>query len=107
MFCVVYEFNVIPGMEDKFKQQWHSITQIVKDNYGGLGSRLHKVTQQETKWIAYAQWPDRETWLKFAPLTLTTTNIAALTQAMRNESCSSITTLLELDMVDDLLVPNR
>lgn len=43
MFCVVYEFDVIPEQEDEFKRLWHEITLEVKAHDGGLGSRLHKM----------------------------------------------------------------
>lgn len=62
MFSVIYEFNVIPGKENDFKRLWHDITLEVKEHDNGLGSRLHKMIGKENLWIAYAQWPSRETW---------------------------------------------
>jgi hypothetical protein len=36
------------------------MTEAIRDHRGGLGSRLH--TDDDGWWIAYAQWPDRESW---------------------------------------------
>lgn len=104
MFCVIYEFDVMPGKEDEFKVLWHNITLEVRQHDHGLGSRLHKIMGKENKWIAYAQWPKRETWLSQAPLTLQTSR-AGLVARMKS-ICHSITTLYELEVVDDLLVHN-
>jgi hypothetical protein len=101
MFCVIYEFNTFAEKEEVFKQLWHDITSQVRQHDGGLGSRLHKVVGKEDTWIAYAQWPSRELWLKQGPLTLSTQR-AELVNKMR-DICSSIKTLLELEVIDDLL----
>ena len=59
-FCVIYEFKVRPGMEDSFKKGWSRLTEAIRDTRGGMGSRLHK--SDSGWWVAYAQWPDRQTW---------------------------------------------
>lgn len=59
-FCVVYRFKVRAGLEEKFRQGWTRITQEIRQSRSGLGSRLH--LSDDGWWVAYAQWPDRETW---------------------------------------------
>ena len=56
MLAVVLEFDVIEGMENKFRKAWIETTDIIYQNFGSLGSRLHK--SDNGKFIAYAQWPD-------------------------------------------------
>jgi len=59
-FCVVYQFKVRSGSADRFRQGWTRMTEEVHKNRNGLGSRLHLA--DDGWWIAYAQWPNRETW---------------------------------------------
>jgi len=60
MFTVIYSFNVNPERVDLFINAWKEYTTIIYENAGSLGSRLHK--QSEFTYIAYAQWPDKQTW---------------------------------------------
>jgi quinol monooxygenase YgiN len=59
-FCVVYRFKVRRGSEDAFRQGWIRMTEAIRANRAGLGSRLHLA--EDGWWVAYAQWPDREAW---------------------------------------------
>jgi quinol monooxygenase YgiN len=59
-FCVIYTFKVRPGMEESFIEGWSRLTEAIRETRGGLGSRLHK--SDNGWWVAYAQWPDRQTW---------------------------------------------
>ncbi|MCJ7556024.1 MAG: antibiotic biosynthesis monooxygenase [Gammaproteobacteria bacterium] len=59
-FCVIYRFKIRPGAEDMFRQGWIRMTEAIRDGRGGLGSRLH--LSDDGWWLAYAQWPDRQTW---------------------------------------------
>ena len=59
-FCVIYRFKLRAGAEDLFRQGWIRITEAIRDSRGGLGSRLH--VTDDGWWLAYAQWPDRQTW---------------------------------------------
>ena len=47
-------------MEDAFVDAWTTMTLAIRESRGGLGSRLHRA--DDGLWIAYAQWPDRQTW---------------------------------------------
>jgi Antibiotic biosynthesis monooxygenase len=59
VLVVVYRWIVDAGHENAFEQAWSSMTDIIRDRYGGLGSRLHRTT--DGRFVAYAQWPDKET----------------------------------------------
>lgn len=75
------------------------MTLLIRKYEGGLGSRLHK--QTDIRYIAYAQWPDRETWEKSGSKL---PESADEIRKMMRESCEKIETIYELTVVDDLLV---
>ena len=60
MLAVVYEMNVRPDKERVFRDAWHALTLEMKW-FGSLGARLH--LSESGSWIAYAQWPNQDTWL--------------------------------------------
>src|SRR5690606_27948649 len=47
-------------MEHQFHETWERLTRVLQEQRGARGSRLHR-TDNGTL-VAYAQWPDRETW---------------------------------------------
>ncbi|MBB3143073.1 antibiotic biosynthesis monooxygenase family protein [Halomonas organivorans] len=59
-FYVLYRFKVKPGMEGIFKEGWRRMTQAIREQRGGLGSRLHRA--DDGWWVAYAKWPNRQAW---------------------------------------------
>jgi quinol monooxygenase YgiN len=61
-FCVIYRFKVRAGSESSFRQGWSTMTEAIREHRGGLGSRLH--IDDDGWWVAYAQWPDRESWAR-------------------------------------------
>lgn len=99
MFSVIYSFDVKPDCVVPFITAWKKMTVLLYTREGSLGSRLHKVS--ETKYIAYAQWPDRETWQKEKPNLPKSANEY---QRIMSESCKSIKTEYAMEMVEDLLV---
>ena len=58
MYAVVYRWRVKHGAEDIFRQGWREVTEDIRRNFGGGGSRLHKAENGE--WWAYARWPSKE-----------------------------------------------
>lgn len=56
--CVIYRFRLKPGAEQRFIEAWSAVTIGLRDERGGLGSRLHR--GPEGIWYAYAQWPSAE-----------------------------------------------
>src|SRR6478735_4884984 len=57
MLAVVLEFAPIDGMENEFIQAWTECTNVIYENFGSLGSRLHR--SDKGSFIAYAQWPNK------------------------------------------------
>jgi len=99
MFIVVYRWTVRDGLEDQFQRAWATRTEEIKQEHGGLGSRLHR--SAEGSWIAYAQWPSREAWQAAG------TGQRASSGA-REQMAAAITShevLLQMEVVSDLLVP--
>lgn len=68
MFNVIYRWKIRSGKENQFEKAWIEATQLIRDHRGGLGSRLHHC--QDGTFLAYAQWPDRETWEKSSSIPL-------------------------------------
>ena len=67
MFAVVYRWRVIAGREAQFEQGWAAGTVRIAAEFGGWGSRLHRVSENgagENTYVAYAQWPDEATWMR-------------------------------------------
>jgi heme-degrading monooxygenase HmoA len=60
MFAVIYRWQVVPGLEAQFEAGWKRGTERIAAEFGGWGSRLHRAA--DNIYIAYAQWPDEETW---------------------------------------------
>ena len=60
MFVAAYWWKVHPGKEDQFRRAWRRGTQLIRERYGSLGSRLHR--DEEGRFIGVAEWPDRATW---------------------------------------------
>lgn len=59
-FCVIYRWHLKPGQAKSFCEGWDRITEALMAELGALGSRIHFA--DDGTWIAYAQWPDRESW---------------------------------------------
>lgn len=99
MFAVVYKFDVKPSCERQFEKNWHDMTVEFREIHGGLGSCLHKT--DEGKYLAYARWPDRETWAKDKDI--------ANAEAMRlmKESLQGKTETTPLSIENDLLIVER
>ncbi|MDB4285766.1 antibiotic biosynthesis monooxygenase [bacterium] len=102
MFTIIYSFQVKPGEATPFEKAWRDLTVLIYENEGSLGSRLHK--QADLSYIAYAQWPDRDTWKNSG--SKMPEKSKDISKAMK-ASCEKVETLYELEVVDDLLVTNR
>jgi len=60
MFVAAYWWKVHPGKEEQFRAAWRRATELIRETYGSLGSRLH--LDEEGRFIGVAEWPDRATW---------------------------------------------
>lgn len=59
-FAIIYRWRLHPDKEQQFQEVWSRNTPLIIEKCGGLGSRLHKA--EDGTWLAYAQWPDKDTW---------------------------------------------
>lgn len=96
-FCVIYKFVVQPGQDERFIASWKELTRRIHEHCGSLGSRLHRI--DGSVYIAYAQWPTRETWEEAR---LTEGQLGDLRAEMR-ACCESVETRATLDVVEDFL----
>lgn len=65
MFVAAYWWKVHPGKEAQFRAAWRRGTELIREKYGSLGSRLHwEKGDGEGRFIGVAEWPDRATWQK-------------------------------------------
>lgn len=98
MFSVVYSFKIKPNKKEEFLKSWEELTQLIIKHEGGLGSRIHRLNEEE--YIAYAQWPNRDRWEKSGA------NLPESADEIRKqmrETCQEIKTIYELDVIKDLL----
>lgn len=100
MYYVIYEFEVNSHNQTEFTKIWHQLTIEIKKTNGGLGSRLHKDINRPNSLIAYAQWPDKETWENKGAISTPEQNI--LREKML-ALCNGVSVVNQLEMVDDLL----
>ena len=100
MFCIIYRFTVKPDHEARFRRHWLAVTKWYYRNAGGLGSRLHQANANANEFIAYAQWPDRQTGEDQRGRS--DAELEAQRQAMR-ACCEKIEVVYELEVTDDWL----
>ena len=64
MFVAAYWWKVHPGKEEQFRAAWRRGTELIREKYGSLGSRLHwqELGTGEGRFIGVAEWPDRAAW---------------------------------------------
>lgn len=98
MYCVVYEFTVAVENAEKFQSAWRELTLYFKNNCESSGSRLHRVIDDETKWVAYAQWPSTDAYEQDIP----DANLAVTRQAFLS-AILNIQIVYQMTVADDLL----
>jgi quinol monooxygenase YgiN len=97
MFIALYHWKVKEGREKDFRECWHRITEGIYQRSGSLGSRLHQA--DDGTWVAYAQWPDRQTYDAARSIPV----IDAETRAMFRESIEEAYPDIYMNVTDDLL----
>jgi len=97
-FYVVYRWRLVPGTDAEFIRAWAALTEAIKAQRGGLGSRLHR--RDDGDWLAYAAWPDRAAWETSRDQPSPLPDVSAAMTACIAESRAPIL----LDPVEDLLV---
>lgn len=102
MFCVVYRFHVKSGKEAQFREGWRLVTRKLREENNSLGSRLHK--DENGVFIAYAQWPDRNTWDSAENHSDEAERGRSMMRDSYADGWQSAEVLHQLEMVDDLLL---
>jgi heme-degrading monooxygenase HmoA len=97
MFVALYRWKVKEGHEKKFREGWRQRTEEIYQLAGSLGSRLHQA--EDGTWVAYAQWPDRETYDAAQSVPV----IDAAARRMFRESIAESYPDIYMNVTDDLL----
>ena len=105
MFVAAYWWEVRPGKEEQFRAAWRRGTELIREKYGSLGSRLHRDVRAEghIRFIGVAEWPDRATWQRAFDARMVYDDPAtrrAFTDAVSDWSEEP---LLLMEVTDDLL----
>lgn len=58
MFTVLYRWRLHEGSEAAFVEAWSTVSRLLLDERGSLGSRLHRAA--DGSYYSYAQWPSAE-----------------------------------------------
>lgn len=98
MFAVIYSFKVKKGRDKDFIKGWESLTKLIYQYEGSLGSRVHSLG--EGKYLAYAQWPSKEIWANAGSKIPESADEFRL---LMKDSCERIETEYEMDVVVDLI----
>lgn len=99
MFSIVYRFTTKEGKQEVFIQAWEALTKLIRKYENSGGSRLHRL--DDKSFIAYAVWDSKEHWESAGealPLE------ADKWRKQMRESCISIDTEMELEVISDLLL---
>lgn len=98
MHAIYFKWKVASGHEREFEHAWLELTELIRDERGGLGSRLHRCT--DGHYFAYAQWPSEFVWAAQAE---PTARMVELRNRMR-EFAELVDGPLRGDVVADLLI---
>ena len=98
MHAIYFRWKVTPGHERDFEHAWRELNELIRDERGALGSRLHRCA--DGHYFAYAQWPSESFW---AAQSEPTTRMVELRNRMR-EFAELVDGPLRGDVVADLLV---
>lgn len=60
MHAIYFRWKVASSHEQDFENAWRELTELIRDERGGLGSRLHRCA--DGHYFAYAQWPSETAW---------------------------------------------
>ncbi len=60
MHVIYFRWKVASGCEAEFEHVWLELTELTRDEHGGMGSRLHR--SADSHYFACAQWPSERAW---------------------------------------------
>ena len=99
MFIALYRWRLKEGREERFREGWRRLTEEIYARRGSRGSRLHRA--EDGTWVAYAQWPDRQTWEAASGVEAVDSEAAR----MMRESIEVSHPPVLMEVSDDLLKP--
>lgn len=102
MFIVIYSYEIIPDKESDFIKGWKGLTELIYKYENSFGSRLHKLDNKN--YVAYAAWPDKETWENFGGNLPEKANEFS---TLMKQSRVSMKVDYKLTVVEDLLTPHQ
>jgi len=97
-FTIIYSFKIKSGNKDAFIESWAAYTRFIYEYEGSFGSRLHQL--DATNFIAYAQWPDKETYNNSGN---NMPEAAKKVGQQMRDCCEEIKSLYQMQVVKDLL----
>ncbi len=100
MLVALYEFKIKEHMNAQFEKNWALFTDAIYRCRGSKGSRLH-TTKTKNTYVAYAQWPDEDTYFGDGEFPYTEEELVAR-EKMR-ESVQESKVLHMMDVLDDRL----
>lgn len=105
MFVAAYWWKVKPGKEEQFRAAWRRGTELIREKYGSLGSRLHREDMPGggTRFVGIAEWPDRATWQAAFDAKMAYDEPATRAAFVDAIAEAADEPLLLLDVTDDLL----
>lgn len=101
MFVAAYWWKVHPGKEEQFREAWRRGTELIREKYGSLGSRLHR--DQEGRFVGVAEWPDRPTWQRAFDAKMVYDDPPTRAAFLDAIAEAADTPLLLMEVTDDLL----
>jgi quinol monooxygenase YgiN len=96
MFNVIYRWKIHGGKEAQFEKAWAELTQFIRAKRGGMGSRLHRCS--DGTFLAYAQWPDEQAWVRSSNVPLPDSQALAAFKASIESSEKPVSMMLLHDL---------
>ena len=100
MLVALYEFKIKSGKNAQFEKNWALFTDAIYRCRGSKGSRLHTTKTKDT-YIAYAQWPDEDTYFGDGEHPYTEAELIA--RQKMQDSIDESKVLHMMDVLDDRL----
>jgi hypothetical protein len=99
MHAIYFKWKVASGREREFEHAWLELTKLLRDERGGLGSRLHRCA--DGHYFAYAQWPSEQFWATQPELTARMVEL----RTQMHGFAQLVDGPIRGDVVADLLIP--
>lgn len=102
MLVALYEFKIKENMNAQFEKNWALFTDAIYRCKGSQGSRLH-TTKTKNTYVAYAQWPDEDTYFSDGPDGEPYTEAELIAREKMREAVQESKVLHMMNVLDDRL----